>query len=364
MVKINMTKVLKQTIDIRNEYDVYCPRARGAYLEDAPETIFTEPGWVLEPKEDGLRVSDQLLTGRGYFVGRNRQDFLKGVARAKEFRHLGSRNPFLEDYTVAGIAGTLLDGELTETYKGATKKQIKLGNYFPYYPDEDSQNMVPLVYDKYTETRIANGEDVGYIIWDCYFWKGSDIRDRPMRMRREAAKFAIDKLKLKNEKFRLIKQYPCTPENLQWLFDQGWEGAVAKNLEHPVPLQITHTHWWKLKGDEARTIDAFVIGVTEGTSGGSGVRDVKPQPDGTAASFTIGMYRKGKIVEVGKVKHLPDDVHLKGFHNFGDYNKRVMEVIVSGFDGKRFRWPRMKQWRPDKDPKHCQYDEQVGKESK
>lgn len=40
-------------INLREQYGIELPRAKGAYLEDAPEKIWNEPGWVLEVKEDG-----------------------------------------------------------------------------------------------------------------------------------------------------------------------------------------------------------------------------------------------------------------------------------------------------------------------
>ena len=34
---------------------------------------------------------------------------------------------------------------------------------------------------------------------------------------------------------------------------------------------------------------------------------------------------------------------------------------VSGWDGKRFRWPRFVRWREDKSSADCKFDEQLGK---
>ncbi len=348
-------------IDLRNKHEVYLPRAKGAYLEDAPDHIWTEPRWVLEPKEDGERASLQLAKVLSLIVGRNRQDFLKGVKKAGPFRNLTYRNPYLENTTSQLFADSLLDGEMTETFKTAKQKDIKNGApgmLTHYHPDSDLNGAY--VWDKYTVTRDANGDFLGYVVWDCLFYKGHDIREASLWKRREAAKAIIKSLF--DPKIILIPQYSCTKEGLQKLFKDGWEGAVAKNLDHPIPIdQRTHTHWWKLKGDDKRTVDAFVIGVTEGSSGGSGLTGVKAEKDGTAASLTLGMYKKGKVFEVGKVKNLPEDISEYAFENFGDFEFAVMELKISGWDGKRFRWPKFLKWRDDKGPKDCVFEEQMGK---
>ena len=330
-------------------------------FEDAPDHIWNDPNWVLEPKEDGERASLQLAKVLSMLVGRNRQDFLKGVEKAGAFRNLTYRNPYLENITSMKYENSLLDGEMTETFKVAKPKDINDNSpgMLRHYNAASKVNGV-FVWDKYTVTRYINGDFLGYVVWDCLFYKGNDIREHPLWKRREVAKVIIKSLC--DPKIILIPQYPCTKEGLQKLFNDGWEGAVAKNLDHPIPVgQRTHTNWWKLKGDDNRTVDAFVIGVTEGSSGGSGLTGVKAQPDGTAASLTLAMYRKGKVFEVGKVKNLPEDAHLNAFSNFEDFNHQVMEVKISGWDGKRFRWPKFQKWREDKGPRDCVFEEQMGK---
>ena len=68
--------------DLRNELNINLPRCKGAYLEDSPPEVFTDGDWVLEPKLDGNRCSLQIGAKRSLLVGRNRQDFLKGVDQA------------------------------------------------------------------------------------------------------------------------------------------------------------------------------------------------------------------------------------------------------------------------------------------
>ena len=65
--------------NLRDELNIELPRAKGAYLGEAPEKIWTEDGWVLEEKADGTRESLQIGSDRSLLVGRNRENFLKGV---------------------------------------------------------------------------------------------------------------------------------------------------------------------------------------------------------------------------------------------------------------------------------------------
>ena len=327
--------------DLRNKYNVICPRAKGGYLEQAPSEIFEFPDeWILEPKIDGERVSFQIGEERSLLIGRNRQDQLKGVGRAGEFRNLGHKNPYLAALKSKQCAGTMFDGELTEAYKSDK------------------------TYSKTTLKRIKAGRFIGYSVWQVLFYRGKDVRHLTEQERWKLAiqeVWKINKLKA-GKKIRVVERRNATKENLLCFFDQGLEGAIAKRLDVPLPMdKRTNPNWWKLKGDKNRTVDAFVIGVTEKKSGGSGIRGIKPKTNGMAATFTVGMLdKKGKIIEVGKMGNLPDAVKVKGFKNFKEYKGRVAEMIVSGWGGESFRFPRYVKWRKDKGRKDCMFEEQVG----
>lgn len=328
--------------DLRNKFNVEAPRCRGAYLEDAPPHIWGHPDWVLEPKEDGWRLTLQIGDERSLLVGRNRQDFLKGVARAKEFRHLPGANPFLEAMKSSFFSGTVLDGELTECFDSK-------GNH-----TED------------TKRRIANGEWVGFIVWQAMYVRGTDIRHWADWQRRHAAEKCIELMQSQGvpgaDRIRLIDRFPATHLTLNQFLDAGMEGVVVKDKTKPIPVgQRTNSFWFKVKGSKFRTVDAYVVGVTEGKGGGSGLTDTKRTPNGTAASFTMAMKgHSGNNVEVCKLKNLPDDVHARGFQHFSEYQNKVIEMQISGWDGKRLRWPKFVKFRDDKSPSDCLFHEQIG----
>lgn len=321
--------------DIRNRLNIDAPRARGSYISAAPmEEIFDTGEWVLEVKEDGERLTMEIGEERSILVGRNRKDFLKGVEAAGKFMIKEEYvNPTLYNTTHKGLSGTVLDGELTEIFK---------------------QNGE---YTKGTADRQKIGVFLGYIVWGVLFYRGKDVRMLIERDRRAITERVVRGLN--NPKIRLVEQMPATRENLQMLFDRGLEGAIAKHLYRPIPTQQrTNTWWWKLKND--MTVDAFIIGVTEATSGGSGLTGQKANKNGKAASLTMGMLDdEGNVVEVAKVKHLPDELVKQAFKHFDEYENRVMEITVSGWSGEFFRWPRFKKWRDDKTKNDCLVTEQI-----
>lgn len=320
-----------------NVQDVEAP-----IFDQAPNEIW-EGGWILEEKCDGERIALEIGVASSQMTGRNRQDFLKGVDKAGEFRHREEANLHLAAVGSTYLAGTILDGELTEVFK---------------------QNGE---YDEGTQERRELGYFTGYTVWGCLFLRGEDVRDLTEAQRYDLTKFVVETLHLHSdyarEKIRMIERVPATKEALKRFFDAGLEGAVAKKEDGILKKnQRTCSTWWKLKTDH--TMDAIIIGVTEAKEGGSGISGVKPKLNGKAASFIIGLQKSGQIVEVGKMSNLPEDAIENGVRNFEAYRNRVVEVTVSGFNGKAFRWPRFRGWRNDKTPKDCLFSEQVGKGGK
>lgn len=324
------------SVDLRNDLNIELPRCRGAYLEDAPDAIWNDGDWVLEPKIDGNRVSLQIGAKGSLLIGRNRQDFLKGVDRAGRFRNLSHLNQSLAAIACKEFDGTVLDGELTEVFT------------------EDGS------LDEASTVRRENGEFVGYAAWTVLFLKGKDVRGCSEAERYRMTAQVIQKM-FEVQNLALIERVPATEENLKRFFDRGEEGAVAKKLSGTISTSSrTCRTWYKLKGDKNRTVDAFIVGVQEGKSGGSGKRGVKPKPNGKAATFTVAMMKDGKMVEVGKMANLTHDMRTCGLKDFENYHRQVVEMQISGFDGKRFRWPRFVKFRPDKTPEDCVFEDQVG----
>ena len=323
--------------DLRNEFDIEAPRCKGAYLEDAPTEIF-DGQWVLEPKMDGIRSTLQIGAKRSMLVGRNREDFLKGVEKAGPFRCQDALNPKLvKSVMSAALHGTVLDGELTECFK---------------------QNGE---YDKDTQKRVDNGDFVGYRCWGVLFYAGMDVRHLPEEVRYHIASLTV--AVLDHPKIEMVPRMPCTKNQLYAFLDAGIEGVVVKLRYAAIPKnQRTNPYWWKVKGTAKRTVDAFITDVTQAKEGGSMVNGVPPQLVLKAAGFEVSMLDKmGNIVKVGTLENIPQKARDEAWTNFEKYYHRVVEMQVSGFDGEWFRFCRFAKWRPDKGIGDCRFDEQIGK---
>ena len=325
--------------DLRNKLNIDLPRAKGAYLDDAPSEIWDSSDWVLEIKEDGTRESLQIGRYGSLMVGRNREDQLKGVDNAGAF--MVHPHPVFDLVASADFEGTILDGECTMHFT------------------KDGEH------DETTKVRLREGAFVGYTVWGCIFYKGQDVRNMTESYRRKCAHIVIAQLNHPN--IRLVERMPATLDVLAQIHASGEEGAIAKRLDGTIPTtQRTCPTWWKLKTEQ--TVDAFITGVTEGKEGGSGVQGIKATPSGKAASITVSMFkdhvpgiaRGMKILQVAKVKHLPEDLAADVLANFEQYKNRVVELRVSGWNGKAFRWSRLLKFREDKLPIDCKFDEQVG----
>lgn len=308
--------------DMRNELNIECPRCSGGYLEDLPDYVWNR-NWVIEPKLDGERNTLEITKAGMILIGRNRLS--DGL-----FNCHNDKNPKIVAWLCPGYEGTILDGERTESYT------------------------VKGDYDKKTKKRLNNNEFVGYTAWTVLYYKGQDVRNKTYTERRELAQKVIAAIIENNPdaNIKLIESWAFTMEKLQELFKQGYEGAVIKKKNVPIPSSKTNPYWFKIKGDNKRTVDAFIIDVIESLT--------QNKPSGKACTFVVGMLKGASVIKVGHMAGLPLSVQETGLKNFSNYVGRVCEMQISGWDGQAFRWPRFLQWRNDKTKNDCILSEQLG----
>ena len=82
--------------------------------------------------------------------------------------------------------------------------------------------------------------------------------------------------------------------------------------------------------------------------------------NGWAGSLKIGVYRDGKVVQIGNLSGMKDEVLM----NWKNYIGKVAEIVameIMDTEQKGLRHTRFLNWRPDKDPKDCQYEDIFGK---
>jgi bifunctional non-homologous end joining protein LigD len=219
-------------------------RARPMLATLVPKA-FDEPGWVYEEKYDGKRI---LAYKQGAHI----------VLRSRNDKDNTDRYPGI----VAAIkrlrpATLLLDGEV-------------------------------VVFDRRHVSRfqlLQQGKGVPvYVLFDCLFAGGEDLRHQPLSARRAALERFVPPSGALRLSHRLasngLDAYRMAKRN-------GYEGLLAKNLSSPYVAGRSR-FWLKVKAHQE---DEFVIvGYTE--------------PQGSRrylGALLLGAYQRGKLHYVGKV---------------------------------------------------------------
>ena len=173
---------------------------------------------------------------------------------------------------------------------------------------------------------------------------------------------------------------------LQEYLAEGFEGVVITYQEAPYrPGKRSIKDTLKIKKELQETIDCIVIGVNPPTKIYNGkeienwtfwyneqtdekINDLmyKDYADGApvipvtknwfygwAGSLRLGMYKDGKTVQVGSLSGITDDIK----ENWKDYLGQVVEVAaMEVMDTGGIRHPKFVQFRPDKVPEECVYE--------
>ncbi len=213
-----------------------------ATLVDKP---FDRPGWVYEEKYDGYRILAYKEGKRVTLYSRNAKD------RTHSFSEVASAISALPDGTL------LLDGEVVAFDKNLVSRFQLL-----------QQGEAPYV----------------YMVFDCLYRAGKDLRSRPLPERREALEKAIGEAERLFPSRRLaangLKAYEAAKK-------KGWEGIVAKDTGAPY-VEGRSTKWLKVKVHQEE--EFVIVGFTA--------------PAGSRTHFgalLLGAYRGADLIYVGKV---------------------------------------------------------------
>ena len=178
-------------------------------------------------------------------------------------------------------------------------------------------------------------------------------------------------------------------EKLQSYLEKGLEGIVITKEDAPYrPGKRPSKETLKIKKELQETIDCIVIGANPPTKEYTGkeienwtywfneqtteiinknmykeyaegapvIPVTKNWYNGWAGSLKLGMYKDGKIIQVGSLSGITNDIK----ENWKDYVGQVveitaMEVMDNSSGGYGIRHPKFKCFRPDKTPKDCLY---------
>jgi ATP-dependent DNA ligase len=333
-------------------------------LSAAADALPSGEGWQFEPKWDGFRT----------IVFRDREEIF---LQSRDGKPMNRYFPEL----IAPIAAALpercvLDGEIVIAGPHGLEFESLLHRIHP------AESRVKL---------LARETPASYVAWDLLAIDGEDLREVPLRLRRERLE------KLLHGAASPVHLSPATRDRAlaeDWFrrFEgAGLDGVMAKRLEEPYrPGQRT-----MIKVKHARTADCVVAGFRwhkngAGTMVGSlllGLYDSEDnlQHVGVVAAFPTAT-RKKLVEELAPLRE-----NALEEHPWGDWAKaseeaammgrrlpgatsrwnrgkdlsweplrpeRVVEVAYDHMQGDRFRHAaQFVRWRPDKRPEDCRYDQ-------
>ncbi len=233
---------------------------------------FDRPGWVYEEKYDGDRVLAYKEGNRVTLLSRNAKD------RTDRFPRIAAAIRALASETL------LLDGEVVVfDSKGVSRFQL-------------------LQQDK--------GDPV-YVVFDCLFQEGKDLRREPLSTRRAAMESAIGSSKTLLPSRRLASG---GLEAFRIAKRRGYEGLVAKDLGSRY-VEARSTEWLKVKVHQE---EEFVIA---GYTRPSGSRQY-------FGALLLGAYDQGGLRYVGKVGTGFDQKTLAALHQKFQPLVRSRPVLV------------------------------------
>jgi bifunctional non-homologous end joining protein LigD len=213
-----------------------------ATLVDDP---FHRAGWVYEEKYDGYRILAYKEGKKVTLFSRNAKD------RTQSFADVAAAVATVPDRTL------LLDGEVVAFDKNLISRFQLL-----------QQGQVPYA----------------YMVFDCLYRGGKDLRSRPLPERREALEEAIGDTQRLFPSRRLagdgLKAYEAAKK-------KGWEGIVAKDTSAPY-IEGRSTRWLKVKVHQEE--EFVIVGFTP--------------PGGSRTHFgalLLGAHRGKDLIYVGKV---------------------------------------------------------------
>lgn len=272
--------------------------------------------WVAQPKWDGWRILAVVHADRVDFFSRSGKTY-------------NGKLPHVEAEILANFpAGTVLDGEacaIEVTESGAVI---------------DKWHTVQKALSSASAPHAA--KQVQYAVFDLIAHGGIDARSQPYRNRRVLLDRIFDAGDF--SALMLTVELPATEAAYEALVAQGFEGAVFKRLNAPYASGQRGHGWTKAK--PTKTVDGVVMGFQPGKDGFAGM----------VGAIIFGQYNEaGILVERGKVSGMSLKVRMDMTAHPAKYEGVVIEVAHEGVsigatDSGRFRFPRFKRIRDDRDP--------------
>jgi len=360
----------------------YCSKAS----DKAARQAFESGDFVMQEKYDGaLYQLEKTDSGYIYLFSRTKS------RKTGELVEKSDNFPHIKKWAEWAIPnGTILIGEIY-VEGGHSNDVTKLSGCLP-------QNAVKRQFDS-----NEYGGPVKYKVFDIIRFAGEDIQNKPTieRINNYLNNTSLDYSFSDKYVQRVTTYYDNFEERLQQIFKNGGEGAVFKNKNCPYRAgkrsTVSQAFKWKQHLD---SVDLICIGLEDPIIEYTGkeidtwpywysfttdhfykwefdknnptsapysfddVPDIEPVTKpffyGWKNSMSLGCYKNGEIVYVGKVASgLTDSMRQDMAEHPKNYLNRVIQVSCMSVDPKEgtLRHPVFEQIRKDKNPEDCIYKE-------
>lgn len=321
--------------------------ARGALVE----SMWSSGDYVAEEKYDGDRRIAQFCGPLVRFTGRRISvqtgEFVEKTANvphlAGPYKATGSRAP------PAGLDGTVLDGEM-------------IVKDSPFFKDttEGRSKFVTSIMGSLPDEAIRKQKERGwlrYVVFDCLFYKGQDLRSQPYVRRRSKAALVLREWA---NPHAYLAEWAISEKRrfYEEIVARGGEGIILKRQDH---VYGDKRGWIKVKKQD--TADVVIMGykaakLMSKKKGDDQESMTKYAEAGLIGAVVCGQYQKKDLVEVATVSGMDDQLRRTLTLEGKDYLGLVIEIAHNGREPTgRFRHPRFKRFREDKAAHACAYRE-------
>lgn len=346
-----------------------CP-ARGKWLD----SYFDDSNWFFEEKLDGDRRIGQFIDGVVRFTGRNisKKDglFVEKTDNVPHITHSALETSISplgdEDWSgridqnllarVKGLEGTVLDGECLVAQEFVDALVAAGGDIGGL--SKHTTSIMGSKPGKAVRYQMERGF-MRWVVFDCLYYKGKDIRALPQVERRTYAVAAV--AEWDNPHVSVAKAVNGPADKRAFLdailARPDGEGVIAKHIN----ATYGQKNLWAKRKLEMNA-DVIIIGYEDAKEESEKVTGVvsktKYHLNGWIGAVRFGQYRDGKLWYCGKMSGMDESRRIEFSQNGDKYLGRVVEIRANGREPTgKFRHPRFKQFRDDKAAEQCVYDE-------
>lgn len=276
------------------------------------EKLLDDPKYIAECKIDGYRA----VCENGVFTSRLGND-------------LSSKVPHLVEVLTGH--NVVFDGELC--LPSATSNSSDVTKILGALPEKAAVRQEELGKLRYVvfDVLAVNGRDFTKFPW----------RDRRLYLEGYCSVFGVDNY------IELSQSYTDKRGLLAYAESNGLEGIMLKNINSLYYPDKRPEHvWYKVK--KHMTYDVVVMGYTAG----------KGKFKDLIGAVEFGLYKDGTLTYCGQCSGFNDDMRRMVTESKEFYMHRVFEIsaMERTSDG-HFRHPVFKQWRSDKAPMQCLWNQ-------